>query len=452
MRFSPTLLCCCFLVLRPALPGEQDDPPVISVAGQSFATWQDYVNSALFRSQGLRCGTRVTDAEKRAQPSSDCSLSSTSIRYRYTPEAHALFRIPVVVHILQSTSGEGQISDGQVQSQIDVLNEDLGASVGTPGENGTDARIEFFLATLDPGGNPSSGITRSTDDTWFDDAGNYYDALAWDTRRYMNIFTNRASGTLGYVPDLPQGGIVGTHSDRVVILWAAFGRNAPIGPPFDLGRTATHEVGHYLGLYHTFDAGCGTPSECYTTGDRICDTNPEAAPVFGCPATSSSCGTPDPFHNFMDYSDDACYEEFTREQINRMRCTLEGWRPELPDCSVLASVSVRSAGANLVAYSATAPVLGGSTLFSVDASGFSTAVVLGYAAPASLPLPRGNVLLVDNSSPLYFQKILALPSSGLSLPIPNKAELCGLTAFTQAVLIGGAPFVLTNAVDMTIGE
>src|SRR5262249_16443907 len=155
--------------------------------------------------------------------------------------------------------------------------------------------------------------------------------LNWNPAEYLNFYTNSASGALGYVPQLPQGGIVGQNSDRVVILWSAFGRNAPIGAPYNLGRTATHEVGPYLGLYHTFDFGCGTAS-CYTTGDRICDTNPESQPVFGCPASSVSCGTAqDPFHNYMDYSDDACYEEFTPEQVNRMRCTLVNWRVSIDD-------------------------------------------------------------------------------------------------------------------------
>jgi hypothetical protein len=400
----------------------------------------------------LRCGTRPSEVGLGTQPTSDCSLSSTTIRLRYEPQGRALFRIPVVVHILQATNGEGEISDAMVQSQIEVLNEDMRALAGTRGETGQDAGIEFFLASVDPQGNPTSGITRTTDDVWFEDQGNYYDALGWDTLRYLNIYTNRASGTLGYVPDLPQGGIVGTPADRVVILWAAFGRNAPIGPPFDLGRTATHEVGHYLGLFHTFHGGCGSASECYSSGDRICDTDPEAAPVFGCPVASLSCGTSDPFHNYMDYSDDACYEEFTREQINRMRCTLESWRPVLPDCATLAATIVRNAGANLAAYSATPPVLGGGTMLSIVAPAYSSAILAGYAEPASLALARGNVLLVDNTSARYFQIVLALPTDGLSLPIPNKAVLCGRTAYTQAILLGGPPYALTNAVDMTIGE
>jgi hypothetical protein len=422
------------------------------VDGQAFATWQDYVSSALFRTRGLRCGTESVEPGAVGLSVSDCSLSSTSIRNRYEPGGHAVLRIPVVVHVLQSSAGEGQISDAMVQSQIDVLNEDYRALPDTPGENGSDARIEFFLASVDPAGNPTTGITRTTDDAWFNDSGEYWSALAWDTSRYLNIYTNRASGALGYVPSLPQGGNVGAPSDRVVILWAAFGRQAPIGPPFDLGRTATHEVGHYLGLYHPFDFGCGSAVDCYTSGDRICDTNPEAAPTFGCPASSSSCGSDDPFHNYMDYSDDACYQEFTPEQVNRMRCTLESWRPQLPSCVPLAETSVRNAGTNLAVYAATPPVLGGTTTISVVAPGYSTAIVQGHAAAGSWPLARGNVLLVDTSSQRHFRTILALPSGPVSLPIPNTASLCGLVTYTQAILMGGPPYALTNAIDMTLGR
>jgi hypothetical protein len=133
-----------------------------------------------------------------------------------------------------------------------------------------------------------------------------------------------------FLPADGGGSGIGNNNDRVVVLWSAFGRNSPL-PPFHQGRTATHEVGHYFGLEHTFNGGCSTatPPGCYTSGDLICDTNSESSPVFGCPSSPSSCSTPDPFHNYMDYSDDTCMEEFTPEQSRRVRCTLEHWRTDL---------------------------------------------------------------------------------------------------------------------------
>jgi hypothetical protein len=119
----------------------------------------------------------------------------------------------------------------------------------------------------------------------------------------------------------------------VVIYWSTFGRNAPYGPPYDLGRTTTHEVGHYLGLWHPFDNGCGTATApgCYTSGDRICDTNRESTPNFDCPDRFTCAGdtAPDPIENYMDYTDDVCMTEFTPEQARRMRCSLEFYRPNL---------------------------------------------------------------------------------------------------------------------------
>jgi hypothetical protein len=150
----------------------------------------------------------------------------------------------------------------------------------------------------------------------------------------LNIYTNTASNALGYVPFLPMdsgGALVGTAADRVVNLWSAFGLNSPIGPPFHLGRTVTHEVGHYFGLEHTFSGGCGTTTApgCYTSGDLICDTNGESSPHSGCNAADSSCGSLDPVDNYMDYSDDLCMEMFTLEQTRRMRCAVENYRADL---------------------------------------------------------------------------------------------------------------------------
>lgn len=257
----------------------------------------------------------------------DCTLFSSTPGDQYDPSA-GVYRIPVVVHVIRRTDGTGELSDDRVRSQIDILNEDFRAIAGTLGEPGNDTGVEFYLATEDPAGNPTTGITRSTNNTWYDDRGRYWDTLAWDTSRYLNIYTNNASGYLGYVPDLPQGGIVGTADDRVVILHESFGRGAPLRP-FDLGRTATHEVGHYLGLYHTFDGGCGSASACQTSGDLICDTNGQSSPTWGCPTSATSCGRPAPFDNYMDYSDDRCMDGFTPEQARRIRCTLENYRRDL---------------------------------------------------------------------------------------------------------------------------
>lgn len=309
----------------------QEAEPVHTARGESFTSWSDFTRSELFRSAGLRCGTPDRDptklGTKKAVPS-DCGYGVTNPAAEYAPGE--VYDIPVVFHVIQRTNGQGYVSPAQVQSQIQILNEDFGALPGSLGAPGVDTGIRFHLATVDPGGNPTTGITYTSNNSWFNDSGTYWKTLAWDTNRYLNIYTNSAGGDLGYVPEIPQAGnLVGFDRDRVVVLWSTVGLNGPIGAPFNKGRTATHEVGHYLGLLHTFDGGCGSASACYTTGDLICDTNRESTPHSGCSSFASSCGSPDPIHNYMDYSDDTCMWEFTQEQARRMRCTLENWRPLL---------------------------------------------------------------------------------------------------------------------------
>ncbi len=294
--------------------------------GHTYSSWQELHESGYHSFNETRCGATSLDFGnvERLRGGADCTFNRTTINPDYDPSV-AKYRIPVVVHIIESNSGTGAMPDSRVHSQIEILNEDFQAMAGSNGEEGTDAQIEFYLATVDPDGNATDGITRSTSTTWFNDGGAYYNTLAWDTNRYLNIYTNNGGGALGYVPTLPQGGIAGSRSDRVVILYSTFGRNAPYAP-FNLGRTVTHEVGHYLGLEHTFSGGC---NNSYTSGDLIMDTNPESSPTFGCPGSRTSCGSPAPFHNYMDYSDDRCMNQFTPEQNNRMRCSLINYRPNL---------------------------------------------------------------------------------------------------------------------------
>lgn len=289
--------------------------------GEIFADWTEYVASSFFTDNDMRCG-----AEKVFTPmiqhvaTSDCSSSFTSNLPQYQPNAGAHYVIPVVVHVLQRNNGTGNISDSLIQSQIDVLNEDFQAQNGSLGANGTDVNVSFTLA----------GVTRSKSNSWYNDSGAYYNSLAWDTTRYLNIYTNTASGNLGYAYVPSGGGVVGNTWDRVVIYWRAFGRNAPYGPPYNLGRTVTHEVGHYLGLYHTFDGGCASASGCASNGDLICDTNPESSPMGSGACSRTTCSSADPVDNYMDYSDDICMQRFTPIQANRMRCTLENFRVDLP--------------------------------------------------------------------------------------------------------------------------
>ena len=268
-------------------------------------------------------------------PGADCSTSSSNPSPIYDPGP--IHTIQVVVHLIQdSACVQGAISDQLVASQIAVLNEDFGALAGTPGAAGVDSGIRFALATTDPNGLPTTGITRHCNTTWFNDqtqVSPYYETIAWDPSRFLNLYSNSAAGSRGYVPFLPAASpaAVGTAADRVVINWQAFGRPGPV-PAHAGGRTATHEIGHYFGLYHVYFGGCGqaTPPSCYSTGDTLCDTPPDETSHQGCATASTSCGgVPIPAENYMELSDDSCLTGFTREQTRRMRCTLLSFRSGL---------------------------------------------------------------------------------------------------------------------------
>jgi hypothetical protein len=273
-----------------------------------------------------RCGT-VTPQVSFLAPT-DCDFGRTVVNAEY--EDGRTLVVQVVFHVIETTSGQGALSEEHIRSQIDILNEDFQGIVGTPGEGGANSQIEFVLARFDPAGNPTTGINRVVSNTFFTDPGSgsftndMKVALNWDPTRYLNIYTNDAAGLLGYAtfPAAEAGGA----QDGVVLLWESVGRNGPGGPPYNQGRTASHEVGHYLGLFHTFEGGCGPASN--TSGDLIADTQAEAQPEYDCiPNLPSGCGAGlAPIDNYMDYTNDTCMDHFTAEQANRMRCSIINYR------------------------------------------------------------------------------------------------------------------------------
>ncbi|GAA4013533.1 hypothetical protein GCM10022408_28300 [Hymenobacter fastidiosus] len=232
--------------------------------------------------------------------------------------------IPVVVHILYSNANEN-ISDAQIQSQIAALNEDfrkLNSDVSkTPAAFAglaADAGLQFVLAKRDPNGNATTGIQRksSTKTTWgtADDMKSTATGglNAWPAGQYLNLWVcNIGGGILGYA-QFPGGA---ASTDGVVIGPNYFGRTGYLSAPFNLGRTATHEVGHWLNLRHIWgDASCGN--------DLVSDTPTQQTSNGGCPSfPRRTCGNTtngDMFMNYMDYTDDACMYMFSTGQSTRM--------------------------------------------------------------------------------------------------------------------------------------
>ncbi len=322
-RLSGTLILACAVALAagtdPAVKAfyRIDPSGVIHTDGGSFANFSEYLHSEYFRNSGRRCLVKRPPCERSAQAwlkdASDCSVNQTVIRNEYWPDETLI--LPVVFHVIQKTDGTGALTDRQIADQVQVLNEDFGAVSGSLGENGYNSRINFVLA----------GVTRDRNDAWFDDEDEmaYKEELAWNPQRYINIYTNTASGYLGY-SYYPQEA-AGEVYDGVVLNYETVGGRDNGADPYDQGRTLVHELGHYFGLLHTFEEGC---TNTLHSGDLIVDTNPEAVEHYGCVQTYS-CGSADPIHNYMDYTDDACMNRFTRQQANRMLCCLVNYRGQL---------------------------------------------------------------------------------------------------------------------------
>lgn len=291
-----------------------------------------------------------------------------------TPKTDHIYTIPVVVHVVYNTANQN-IADSVILNQINILNQDFGRMNPDTVNMRSDfdpiagnPRIRFVLAQIDPSGNPSTGITRTqTQTATFGSLGIFTGSFAdlekvkstadgghdpWDQTRYMNIWVcnmsisflgQETTALLGYATppaDLPNwpAGSTPNLSDGVVIQYQCFGSNNP--NPLDnggqtievLGRTVTHEVGHYLGLRHIWGDG-----DC-TQEDGIDDTpNADDQSDFDCNTSKNTCvdnigslgDLPDMIENYMDYSSEDCQNSFTKGQVDLIHGVLEDQRYDL---------------------------------------------------------------------------------------------------------------------------
>lgn len=257
-----------------------------------------------------------------------------------------IYRIPIVVHVVHTTAsgeiggpGNGNISDQQILSQIEVLNEDYRRKPGTNGYNtspiGADARIEFYLATVDPNGQPTTGITRhyyaqKTSFDVFSDNLVLSKIAYWPSDRYLNIWVTKVDQYLGFTqyPTVKTDTISGLRDeineliDGSIIDYHYFGRQVGTATSslYGLGRTTTHEIGHWLGLFHpNNDIPCGD--------DFVADTPPtdNLNQTTSCSDLFSNCSgkrTRELTENYLMYSPDPCMNMFTADQVARMRAVL----------------------------------------------------------------------------------------------------------------------------------
>ena len=283
----------------------------------------------------------------RARTMEKLSARSNVMNELYTVPLHI-----IIVHRPFDVIGRGSnISEARIRSQIEALNQDFlrqnRDAVNTPNIfPAAGAQVQFCLAKTDPRGNATNGISRYPTSQDFDaNEIAIKSETSWNPKRYLNVWVAPDIDGLGYAylpstSDLPD-----PDEDGVVVLTEAFGGpNSGAEAPFDLGRTLTHEVGHYLGLDHIWGEGCNID-------DGISDTPDQADYNEGCPRhPSPSCNNSgDMFMNYMDYTDDDCLNAFTHGQVVYMRRILETSRadlvqPGLTECSSILEVPTCSDG------------------------------------------------------------------------------------------------------------
>ncbi len=251
--------------------------------------------------------------------------------------AKDIVTIPVVIHVVWNTP-EQNISDDKVWSQFFILNDDYrrhnADSVNTPlmfKPVAADCGIEFCLARRTPDSLPTNGIIRKyTTETQFDldnrVKSDYTGGSSpWDCNKYLNIWICKlASNYLGY-SQYPGGT---DSTDGVVIDYECYGNVEPLNPSYNKGRTSTHEIGHWMDLYHIWGDDFGS-----CAGSDYVDDTPNAADAnYFCPNhphTSACNSTGEMFQNYMDYTDDVCMNIFTYGQRDRMLAAINLYRTGL---------------------------------------------------------------------------------------------------------------------------
>ena len=285
-----------FLAVAPVAFGSEQESEKFVFEGTEYASQRAFVES------GRRCATVKSPMDIEA----DEAAFERDLAAQGTAQKVSGGTIRVYFHVLQAGEGisNGAVPQSMLDAQIAVLNQAFAPTGFT-----------FNIA----------GVDRTTNPAWFRMSSDGQaetqakSALREGTADDLNIYTADPSDDLLGWSTLPIDYAYSRVQDGVVVLYSSLPGGT--ASPYNEGDTLVHEVGHWMGLYHTFEGGCATPAK--RTGDFVKDTPCERSPAYGCPQGRNSCtGTryagDDPVHNYMDYTDDRCMFEFTRKQAKRM--------------------------------------------------------------------------------------------------------------------------------------
>lgn len=294
----------------------------LSGTAQTSCASREYLDQELRNNPALAVQLQQQEARMNNQFLQE-RLSNTSGNSK---EGLPVITIPVVVHVLYNKPDQN-LSDAQILSQLDVLNREFRMQhadttmIPPKFRNlAADCYLKFALAKVTPQGYATTGIVRKATKIYsfgLDDRIKFSSMGgddAWDSKRYLNIWVgNLVSGVIGY--SSPLGGPA--EKDGLAISYFAFGTTGNIKAPYTKGRTAVHELGHWMGLRHIWgDQFCGN--------DGIDDTPPQSNATRGCPSgmVVSTCGIPEignMYNNYMDLTNDDCTNMFTVGQRDKMR-------------------------------------------------------------------------------------------------------------------------------------
>ena len=287
--------------------------PAAAGTGQ-HATWGDGCDDAVFTSLDALTASSTARGDVIREPELAQVHTNVPANRRHGRQPGFSTTVPTWVHVV-SDGAIGNVSDRAIRDQIRVLDMTFGGF-----EGGVATGFDFDLV----------GITRTNNATWHyagpsgPSESEMKQALHTGGTDTLNLYLTTAGPYLGwaYYPSITDDPTF-SYLDGVVIDWESMlGTSATYAGRYDQGETATHEVGHWLNLAHTFEGRCSR------TGDGVDDTPSERTPTSGCPVGKDTCPSEgvDPIHNYMDYSYDTCYTEYTAGQAARMQNAWAFWR------------------------------------------------------------------------------------------------------------------------------